>query len=438
MKTLGTPASSPADEKMPMGTSALPGIMPKLRFPEFRKAPAWGKALLGEIAEIKLGKMLDGKKHTTGRLLPYLNNISVRWNEIDTSNLPEMYFDDDELDRFGLRAGDIVVCEGGEPGRSAVWDGRLPDLKFQKAIHRVRFNVPFEPRLLVLYLESIAGTTRFERLFTGGGIKHLTRETFAELNIPVILPAEQQKIAGCLSTLDELIGAESQKLDALKAHKKGLMQQLFPREGETVPRLRFPEFQNTQEWEEKSVGDFGDVVTGSTPSTAKLEYYGGNISFVSPADISELRFVEETKTTLTELGFEETRPIRAGSILFVCIGSTIGKVAQNVHACATNQQINSVVPNSDHDDAFVYYALVKNSDRVANIAGKQAVPIVNKTQFSSVRLLVPKLNEQQRVALCLSSLDELIAAQSNKLEALKTHKKGLMQQLFPSAVEAQA
>lgn len=139
-----------------------------------------------------------------------------------------MYFNDDELERFGLKAEDVVVCEGGEPGRSAVWDGRIPNLKFQKAIHRVRFNIPYEPRLLVLYLESIAGTTAFERLFTGTGIRLLTRETFARLRIPSIPEAEQQQIADCLTSLDELIVAQGRKVEALRAHKSGLMQQLFP------------------------------------------------------------------------------------------------------------------------------------------------------------------------------------------------------------------
>ncbi len=202
--------------------------VPRLRFPEFREAGEWEQVTLGEVAEIKLGKMLDAKKHTTGNLLPYLNNLAVRWNEVDTSNLPKMYFDDDELDRFGLKAGDVVVCEGGEPGRSAVWDGRLPDLKFQKAVHRVRFKVPFEPRLLVLFLESIAGTPRLESFFTGGGIKHLTQEVFARIKIPFTTHAEQQRISGCLASLDDLMIAQDKKIDILKAHKLGLMQQLFP------------------------------------------------------------------------------------------------------------------------------------------------------------------------------------------------------------------
>lgn len=201
---------------------------PHLRFSEFREHGEWKKVPLGEIAEIKLGKMLDKQKHMSGHLLPYLNNLAVRWNEVNTSDLPRMYFEERELDRFGLRAGDVVVCEGGEPGRAAVWDGHLPDLKFQKAIHRVRFKVPFEPKILVLHLENLAGTTEFEMLFTGGGIKHLTGETFSRLKIPLIPYAEQQRIAYCMGSLDALITAETQKLDTLKHHKRGLMQQLFP------------------------------------------------------------------------------------------------------------------------------------------------------------------------------------------------------------------
>jgi type I restriction enzyme S subunit len=225
-------------------------------------------------------------------------------------------------------------------------------------------------------------------------------------------------------------------VDALKTHKKGLMQQLFPREGETQPRLRFPEFQNAGEWEDQSIGDFGKVVTGSTPSTAQPAFYGGGIPFVSPADISDLRFVDQTKTSLTPEGYAETRHIRARSVLFVCIGSTIGKVAQSVHDCAANQQINAVVPSARHSDDFVYFALSYASDRIALLAGRQAVPIINKSLFSSVRILVPKLPEQHRIATCLSSLDALITAETQKLEALKTHKRGLMQQLFPSPEEA--
>lgn len=154
----------------------------------------WPIVRLGEIAEVKLGKMLDRAKHQTGRRLPYLRNVNVRWGTIETHDLLEMNFEEDQLDRFGLKENDVLVCEGGEPGRASAWNGHLPNLKFQKALHRVRFKKPFEPRLLVYYLELLAKTGALERRFTGSTIKHFTREAFVQLPVPVPSFDEQHRI----------------------------------------------------------------------------------------------------------------------------------------------------------------------------------------------------------------------------------------------------
>ena len=196
-------------------------------------------------------------------------------------------------------------------------------------------------------------------------IPQLTAIAVRATVLPIPLPAEQQKIADCLGSLDDLIAAEGRKLEALRQHKQGLMQQLFPQPGETVPRLRFPEFSEDGAWEETTIGNMGEVITGSTPSTSRRDFYGGDFMFVSPADISDLRFVEETKTTLTAAGFAECRPIKKNSILFVCIGSTIGKVAQCSRPCAiTNQQINSLVASPAFVADFAYYLLDRESARI--------------------------------------------------------------------------
>lgn len=255
--------------------------------------------------------------------------------------------------------------------------------------------------------------------------------------MPIALPRleEQKEIADGLSSLDDLINAEVKKLGLLKAYKKGLMQKLFPAEGETLPELRFPEFADNDAWVKKPLYEVGEIITGNTPTTTEAENYGGNKMFVSPADISDLRFVTESKTKLTEKGFLLTRIIPANSVLFVCIGS-IGKVAQNMHECATNQQINAVVPFNDNVNDFIYYVLNMYSLKISQLAGKQVIPIINKSQFSSVMVRIPLCrDEQQKIADCLSTVDNLIVAQLKKIEALKAHKKGLMQKLFPSVEE---
>jgi len=398
-------------------------LTPKLRFPEFRGGPGWEPKELGLALTFQAGFPFPSSGfNDAGKGLRLIRNRDLRSND----NI--VFYSEIYDPAFVVSDGDILVGMDGDFS-PCVWGQGLALLnqRVGRVTPRDRNSQRFLFYLLTIALKSTEEATARTT------VKHLSHSAVEELHVPFPSLPEQHKVADCLASLDELIAAESRKLGALKAHKKGLMQQLFPREGETRPRLRFPEFRRMGEWEEKRIGDFGEVVTGNTPSTVHQEYYGGGIPFVSPADISDLRLVHETKTTLTALGFDQTRPIKANSVLFVCIGSTIGKVAQNVRDCATNQQINSVVPNTAHCAGFVYYLLNHHAERIARLAGKQAVPIINKSLFSSVRLAVPKeFPEQHRIASCLSSLDDLIAAQSDKVAALKTHKKGLMQQLFPS------
>jgi type I restriction enzyme S subunit len=198
-----------------------------------------------------------------------------------------------------------------------------------------------------------------------------------------------------------------------------------------VPKLRFNGF--SEAWEEIKINVLGDIITGNTPKTNDRTNYGNDELFVTPVDISDKRYLTSTKTMLSKKGFNFTRHIDAHSILFVCIGSTIGKVAQNKYKCSTNQQINSIVPFSEYSNDFIYSLMEKNAYLIADMAGHQAVPLINKSDFSSIKLVIPiRVEEQQKIANCLSSLDNLIEVQNKNVEALAKHKTGLMQKLFPT------
>ncbi len=403
-----------------MSNKEMALLVPKLRFPEFRDTANWESRQLGQACQMQAGKFVPAaeiKEKSAQGLFPCYGGNGLRGYTSTFTHSGKYSL----IGRQGALCGNVKQGIG----------------QFYATEHAIvvtpRNGVTGDWLFFVLDLMNL------NRFATGQAQPGLSVDVLEKLPIAVSSDeAEQQKIADSLNSLDELIAAQARKVDALKTHKKGLMQQLFPCEGETQPRLRFPEFQSAGDWTPKTIGQLGEVVTGSTPSTAKPEYYGGGRHFASPADISDDRFIEKTKTTLTEVGFLETRPVKANSILFVCIGSTIGKIAQNRQECATNQQINAVVPNSHISNGFVYYALSGMTDEIANLAGIQAVPIVNKSLFSSVELAVPQLSEQIRIADCLSAVDEAILAQTQELETLKTHKKGLMQQLFPSAEAMQA
>ena len=174
----------------------------------------------------------------------------------------------------------------------------------------------------------------------------------------------------------------------------------------------------------------GHIVTGSTPPTANIEYYGGEKLFVSPADMNVGRYVSNTKTLLSDEGFKKGRLIKADSVMFVCIGSTIGKIAQNKIECITNQQINSIITNESNVSDFIYSRLEKDAYRISLLAGEQAVPLINKTDFSNVEIVVPELAEQQKIADFLSAVDDKITALTAQKTALTQYKQGMMQRIF--------
>ena len=387
-------------------------LMPKLRFSAFKNSPEWTSEKVDRLVDtITPPKKLPTSSYAVNGDFPIIDqsqNAICGWTD----------------DREALIKDDLPLIIFGD--HTCIL--KLLDRPFAQGADGIKILKP-RPRIGTSYLYQYLS---YRPVVTEEYKRHYSILKEKVVLFPDFKTGEQQKIADCLSSLDELIVAQARKVDALKTHKKGLMQQLFPREGETQPRLRFLEFRDAGEWEDQSIGNIGKVVTGSTPSTAQPAFYGGGIPFVSPADISDMRFVDQTKTTLTQEGYAQTRPIRAGSVLFVCIGSTIGKVAQNIHDCATNQQINAIIPNSKHSEGFVYFALSLASERIALLAGRQAVPIINKSLFSSVRILVPKLPEQHRIASFLSSIETLLTDENQSLELLKAHKKGLMQQIFPS------
>ena len=195
--------------KEPSGTEGL-GRLPA----------GWAWASVEQIAEIQLGKMLDKKKHTKGKKKSYLRNINVRWGRVDTSDCLEMYFQDQELDRYGLEDRDVLVCEGGEPGRAAIWDARFPDMKYQKALHRVRLHEGISAELFVAYLEYLGKSGRLEKWFTGTTIKHFTRESFSSLPFP--LPPQDEQVSVLASVEQSLSLVVNLEMDVEKSLSRAL------------------------------------------------------------------------------------------------------------------------------------------------------------------------------------------------------------------------
>jgi type I restriction enzyme, S subunit len=164
----------------------------------------WEKAKLGDISDMCLGKMLDKEKNK-GELQPYLANINVRWGGFDLTNLNKMRFEEDEHERYGLKHGDLVICEGGEPGRCAIWKEERPNMKFQKALHRVRIKGDYSNEFVYYRFLLARKTGELYKHFIGSTIKHLTGIGLKDVEFAYPDLSTQQKIAAVLSALDAKI-----------------------------------------------------------------------------------------------------------------------------------------------------------------------------------------------------------------------------------------
>jgi type I restriction enzyme S subunit len=183
-------------------------------------------------------------------------------------------------------------------------------------------------------------------------------------------------------------------------------------------------------WPSVRLDAVGNIVTGSTPPTADRSYYGHEVMFVSPADLGATKYIRRSAKMLSAKGFARCRRIPSGSTLFVCIGSTIGKIGLAGEDLATNQQINSIVPNGRVDSEFLYYAAATLSSQVQNQAGEQAVPIVSKSRFAEFEIPLPALAEQRKIATALRDADDLVASLECLITKKQAIKQGMMQELL--------
>lgn len=414
--------------------AARPALVPKLRFPEFREAGDWKLIPLKDLAD-------RGRKKNRDEKIERVLTNSAEFGVVDQRD----FFDKDIATQGKLESylvvelGDYVynprisaTAPVGPISKNNIGTGVMSPLYTV-----FRFKNP-ENGFYQHYFKT-TGWHTYMRQASSTGARHdrmaIGSDDFMAMPLPVApSPAEQQKIAECLSSVDELMAAQARKVDALKTHKKGLMQQLFPREGETQPRLRFPEFQNAGEWVVKSMGSLASFSSGGTPSKDNPEYWNGNIPWVSASSMYDL-VVEKADHYVTPIAIGNgTRIAKKGSILILVRGSMLFK---RVPICiagidvAFNQDVKALEVDASINTSFLLYQLSAFQARLPiNETGIGAGKI-ELDHLKGFELFIPDTPEQQRIALCLSNLDALITAETQKLDALKTHKKGLMQQLFP-------
>ena len=408
-------------------------IVPKLRFPEFGTSEGWKKYKLRELADRITKKVGDNKLVTL--------SISAGIGFVSQA---EKF----SRDISGKQYCNYIYLKKGEfsynKGNSKTFpQGCIYELKeydeaaVPNAFISFRFKENLVPSFYQGYFDSNFHGKQLVRFITSGarsdGLLNISPTDFFSIVLPTpVKKEEQQKIADCLSSIDDLIDAESRKLRALEKYKKGLMQKLFPAEGKTLPEWRFPEFQGCGEWKSKSMGKACKMFSGGTPDTSKKEFYGGTIPFIRSAEINK----SSTELFITEEGFKNssTKMVKKGDILIALYGANSGEVALSKIDGAINQAILCLRHETNNVFVYHYFTHMKNWIISKYIQGGQGN--LSGQIIKSVNLYFPKAEEQQKIADFLSEIDTMITGQSNKVEQLKAHKKGLMQGLFPSFEEA--
>ena len=186
----------------------------------------WEKVKLGNVTDSCLGKMLDQNKNK-GDYQPYLANVNVRWGEFDLEDLPLMKFEESEQERYELKYGDLVICEGGEPGRCAIWKEQIPNMKIQKALHRVRVHDCLDYRYLFYWFLLAGKTGELDQYFTGATIKHMPGQKLKEVVIDKPPLEIQHRIADILSAYDDLIENNQKQIKLLKEAAQRLYKEWF-------------------------------------------------------------------------------------------------------------------------------------------------------------------------------------------------------------------
>ena len=388
-------------------------LIPALRFPEFVDTGEWEGKTLGNVCDITNGKA-NVQDHVENGKYPLFDRSEV----IKASN--EFMFD-----------GEAVIIPG-------------EGMRFVPKYYKGKFNL--HQRAYALKDFNCNGQFVYYSMMHRSALlsQKAVQSTVLSLRLPILqnfpidIPNnsdEQQKIASCLSSLDEFIKAHSQKLELLKNHKKGLMQNLFPQADEKVPKYRFKEFNNDGVWRKTALGEISRITSGGTPNRSESIFWNGNIPWISTTLI-DFNIINEANQYITEVGLQSSsaKVFPKGTILMAMYGQgkTRGKVGILGIDATTNQACAAILLKEGIATEYVYQYLAARYDEIRELSNKGGQENLSGGLIELIPISIPdNIGEQQKIASCLFYLDTIITEQVKTIEQLKLHKKGLMQGLFP-------
>jgi type I restriction enzyme S subunit len=413
----------------------------------------WPVVRLGDHVDSCLGKMLDAKKNK-GIAQRYLGNSNVRWGNFDLSDLAEMRFESHEEERYGLLPGDLVVCEGGEPGRCAIWTGAA-GMKIQKALHRIRPKSTFNNYYLYYWICHAANRGSLEQHFTGTTIKHLTGKAIAALEVPCPPIDVQLAMADVLKTLDDRITLLRETNTTLEAIAQALFKSWFvdfdpvhakmqgraPDGMDEATAALFPDSFEESElgpvpkgWRIGSVEDLCSTITnGGTPSRSKPVFWeGGSIPWFKTGEFHDGFLLKASEfITGDALNGSSVKLLPKDAVLMAIYAApTVGRLGILTEPATFNQACTGMVAKADIGPWFLFWTLFNGRDWFNSRANGAAQQNISKAIVAAYRLVVPANSLLAAFNNSASSLHDSIRLNSEKAQTLSALRDTLLPRLI--------
>ena len=385
--------------------------------------PGWTETTIGEVAETKLGKMLSAKSKVGTNPRPYLRNKNVQWGRIDVDDLLGMDFSDEEFELFRLRPDDLLVCEGGEVGRAAIWRDPAREIAFQKALHRIRPRAEVKPEFLLYLLMWFSESNAFERFVTGSTIKHLPQEDLRRLPLPLPPLAEQRRIVAAIEE-------QFSRLDSTDPTLKASAQRLIGLRG-LLMRNAFAGLPQRQ------LGAFATVAGGHTPR-GLASTPGGTIPFYKVGDMNAAGPRGRMESARTYLSPEAADSYRVrlwppGTVIFPKQGGAIAtnkkRVLTTDAACDLNTM--GVVPGEALDPDYLYRWI--DTLELGSLSDGSVVPQIKPSRVAELQIPLPSLDEQRSIVAEIERQLSLIDALRAAVESAQKRSAGLRRAILERA-----
>lgn len=400
---------------------------------------AWAVSSVGDEFYIQLGKMLDAARNT-GVAKPYIGNRAVQWGRIELTHIGTVPMTPLDLQRFRLRNGDLLVCEGGAIGRAAMWSDQTPECYYQKSLHRLRPKRSYDPRLMMHYLSLWSFTRTLNRYVTQTSIAHLPKDRLEGAPLPVPTRPERRAISDVLSDVDLLLGA----LDALIAKKRAIklaaMQQLL------TGKTRLSGLSG--KWTARRLGDHVTFLRTGSNSRSELGSEGA-VKYLHYGDIHALEHVrlDPQSVAMPHLPAVRARTLdrlRDGDVVFVDASEDLNGVGKSVEIARSSDVevvagLHTIAGRFDKEvlaDGFKGYVQFHPAFRnhLRRLAAGTKVYATNRKHIASVEIRLPGVKEQTAIASVLSDMDGAIAALERRRDKTRAIKLGMMQQLLTGRV----